>query len=377
MPLAHDAGASQISHSLNGPGTLHNTQTQSVPVYSQLVFGARVLDIRPMLYKDDWFTYHGSLSLGTMWGAMGQSIRGIVNDINRFTKDYPGELIILDITHDSNWVKNYKPFDEHDWYRFYEVLGLIEDLWVEKENLQHDLSMEPLSVFITPGSKSAVLIRHPCDAPSPRSGKDDLVKRARNLSERKACPQRNLYNPELALDITSTSVPSSLISNEPLPSNSSTFTSPSTITIPQSLHPRSTFSTTAFIPFTRLPQTGSFSSTSSLTSLAADQLAKLRKYKTTPDALIHMSSWILTQPFFYQADIAIWGTSILGWAVDAHRALFGAPHENGLWGAVTGVGDAGVEIGNAEGRKPNFIEVDFVRNKDVAALAMAINCWGE
>ncbi|KAM3074706.1 Glucan endo-1,3-alpha-glucosidase agn1 [Clarireedia jacksonii] len=383
MPLAHDAGASEVSHSLRGPGTLHNTQTQSVPVYSQLIFGARVFDIRPMLYRGEWYTYHGSLALGTMWGATGQSIPSIVNDINRFTKEHPGELIILDITHDANSANTYRPFDDDDWYSFYQVLGLIEDLWVEKDGLQYDLSMEPLTVFITPGSKSAVLIRLPCGAPPPLLRTDDAVKRAPNRSKRQACPPRDLYNPELALDITPTSIPSA-ISIEDFPSTSSTSQFHHTNITPfPSLSPRSHFSPTAFLSSNRLPKTGSFSSTSSRSSLSKDQLAKLRAHKPSPDALLHQSSWILTQPFFFQADIARWKTSILGYAVGAHRALFGPSGkaledgERGLWGTVTGVDLGEVEGGKGRGPgiKPNFIEVDFVRNSDVAALALAINCW--
>ncbi|PQE17217.1 hypothetical protein CJF31_00005613 [Rutstroemia sp. NJR-2017a BVV2] len=366
MPLAHNAGASEVSHSLAGPGTLHNTQAQSVPVYSQLVFGARVLDIRPIFYKGGWFTYHGSLLWGKMWGATGQCISSIVNDINRFTKEYPGELIILDITHDANSEKKYMPFDDDDWHRFYETLGFIEDLWVEKEELQYDLSREPLSVFITPGSKSAVLIRLPCEAPSPLPGKDNGVKRALSRGKRQACPKRDLYNPQLALDLTPTSLPSSPNPIESPPSNPST-TEP---TAPPPLHPRSPFSPHTFIPSPRLPSLGYYSLTSSPTTLSTDQLSKLRLYKPIPEAPIMQSSWTLTQPVFHTPDIARWGTSILGYAVAAQRALFAD-----LWGAVTGLGNGRAEVGNGVGRKPNWVEVDGVRNKDVAALAVAVNWW--
>ncbi|PQE32108.1 plc-like phosphodiesterase protein [Rutstroemia sp. NJR-2017a WRK4] len=375
LPLSHNAGASEVSHSLAGPGILHNTQTQSVPVYSQLVFGARVLDIRPIFYKGDWLTYHGSLLWGRMWGATGQRISSIVNDINRFTKDYPGELIILDITHDANSEKKYMPFDDENWHSFYEMLGLIEDLWVEKEGTQYDLSKEPLSAFITPGSKSAVLIRLPCEAPAPFPGKSNGVKRALGRGKRDACPKRDLYNPQLALDLTPTSVPSSIES----PSSNSSASTPK----PSTIHPRSPFSPQTFIPSPRLPCLGSYSLTSSPSTLSADQISKLRIYKPTADSPILQTSWTLTQPVFRTPDFASKGTSILGYAVAAQRALFGE-----LWGVVTGLdlglqgdrdgGKEGVEeieVGNAVVRKPNWVEVDGLRNKDVAALAVAVNWW--
>jgi hypothetical protein len=168
MPDSHDAGMSEITRGYGG--IAHNTQTQSGNVHEQLKNGARWFDIRPVHRQGDWYTGHFSTVpvLGTV-GGMGRMIPDIIADINKFTSQNPGELIILDLSHEmdcaSSWIDHLSP---EQWQKLYRTLEGIHDLWaIDPNNLPQDYSCVPVSTFIQPGSKSAVLIRIPDYAPLP------------------------------------------------------------------------------------------------------------------------------------------------------------------------------------------------------------------
>ncbi|TGO49480.1 hypothetical protein BOTNAR_0430g00050 [Botryotinia narcissicola] len=180
MPMAHNTGANIISDSLKGPGTLHNTQTQSNPVFMQLILGARWLDIRPVLFEGKWMTYHGAYSAGKMWGATGQSMESVIGDVNRFTKAHPGELIVLDISHDASNAWKWRKFNAIDWMNFYDLLSGIRNSWQEPRGMEWDLSLLPFDTFVTKGGNSTVLVRIPCDAPVPASALSGRRKRDAN-----------------------------------------------------------------------------------------------------------------------------------------------------------------------------------------------------
>ncbi|KAF8855094.1 PLC-like phosphodiesterase [Acephala macrosclerotiorum] len=172
MPMAHNAGMNAITKGYGG--CKHNTACQTVPIYSQLAYGARWFDLRPTVVKGTWYTNHMSNAGILGWvGARGTSFDDIVNDINLFTAEAPGELIILQITHEldgdagAEWVPG---LPEERWQNLYKLLEEIRDLWIPSDtNLPDDLETLPISKFIQPGSKSAVIVRLPDHAPLPSS----------------------------------------------------------------------------------------------------------------------------------------------------------------------------------------------------------------
>ncbi|TVY75692.1 PI-PLC X-box domain-containing protein [Lachnellula suecica] len=178
MPESHDAGMSELTHAYLG--VPYNTQTQSVHIYKQLVFGARWFDLRPAHRKGHWYAGHFSHTVGKWFGgATGRNIENVVRDINRFTSESPGELIFLDLSHDMDIDRWWAPLRPIMWQKLYRQLAKINDLWVEHpDDLPEDLSSVPLSTFVTPGSKSAVIVILPPGAPLPQESLMRLKERS-------------------------------------------------------------------------------------------------------------------------------------------------------------------------------------------------------
>jgi len=120
----------------------------------------------------------------------------MINDINRFNKEFPGELIILDITHQMNRDAQWKTFSNQEWQLFYEILSRIEDLFqpVDASKLASDYSTINLGDFIQAGGRSNVLVRLPGTAPEPIVGRDkDAISAVRSqlimmADEPRVCP---------------------------------------------------------------------------------------------------------------------------------------------------------------------------------------------
>lgn len=262
MPDSHDAGMSEIT--LQDGGVPHNCQNQKEHIYKQLVSGARWFDIRPAIRKGTWFTSHYSEVAGSMMGAMGRSLNDIIDDINKFTSSTPGEFIVLDLSHELTCTPKCKSgLEDEKWQELYILLRIgIHDIWSSPQALPNDLTTVPLSTFISPGSKSAVLIRIPYHAP-PFGGQ---------VGKRQS---------------TSSSIFSSGI-----------------------------------IPSLSLPFHGSFSSTTSPHELASTQLAQLTSLRTSPQDEMLRSTWTLTQDWRHVTDAGNVETSILADALGAHQALY-------------------------------------------------------
>jgi hypothetical protein len=259
MPASHDSGMSEVT--TTWWGTAHSTNTQSVNIYQQLMNGARWFDIRPVHTKNGWYTGHFSEApILQVVGAMGRGIRDIVADINKFNAENPGELIILDMTHEMDWTehgKNIWKITSEQWQYLYEVLGDISNLWTVS-NIPQDYTSVPISTFIQPGSKSAVLIRVPGYAPSPVQ----IVSQKRKL-------------------------PSSAFVHEGL-----------------------------------IPYDGSYSNTDQPETIVRDQLNKLQILRNTPETNMQRSTWTITVGIKASLDIANWFNSIIGRAIPAHRMLY-------------------------------------------------------
>jgi hypothetical protein len=323
MPASHDSGMSEVT-GLYG-GVKHNTLTQTFNVFDQLRLGARYLDMRPVSFRRNFWTGHFQKGTIGAVGCSGRSLNKIVADINRFTDLYPGELIIIDISHDMNSNNMYKPFTINKWQNLYKVLNQINDLWIPtSDDIPVDLSTLPLSSFITPGSRSSVLIRLPNRAPPPDS----------NFSKRE-------YE-EYEVDATIDS-----LDQESLPFHTEfdLLDAPSTPVI-----------SPAFINENRLPQTGWWANARTASALTNDQLAKLSMLRNSSTDEMHRSIWTITQMGHYLVDVGVRRHSIIGFAKQAHRALYAQ-----LWPNMTSM------------KWPNLIEVDDIRDLSVASLCMTIN----
>jgi len=169
VPASHDSGIDILTKRKGG--VPYNTVTQSRPIYDQLKAGARVFDIRPVLRKGKFVTAHLHITCHTRGknpcgkrttiGGYGRTMQDIIDDINRFNAEYPGELIILNIGHDMTSSNNYQGFRPDEWQQFYDQMSQIRDLFQPSQDLpeHYDPSDLPISSFIQPSSRSTVLIR--------------------------------------------------------------------------------------------------------------------------------------------------------------------------------------------------------------------------
>jgi hypothetical protein len=97
VPGAHDAGMGVWSNSWGGVPA--NTQTQGLSFYDQIFAGARYFDLRVVEYRDhdrEYLAAHVNDELsGFVLGGGGESVKDIIDGINRFNKETPAEVIIL------------------------------------------------------------------------------------------------------------------------------------------------------------------------------------------------------------------------------------------------------------------------------------------
>lgn len=84
IPGAHDAGTYQMENRIDN----NSSQCQSIPVYEQLVAGARYLDLRAWADKDGkYWMYHG-----TVWTHV--KLEDVLSDIKKFLDKYTSEIVI-------------------------------------------------------------------------------------------------------------------------------------------------------------------------------------------------------------------------------------------------------------------------------------------
>ncbi|TAQ91414.1 hypothetical protein B7494_g258 [Chlorociboria aeruginascens] len=356
MLASHDSGMSQVYRSYGG--VPHNTLTQTGDVLKQLELGARYLDIRPVHSNGYFYTGHFSRVMGSEMGCMGQTVRTIVRHVNEFTSRHPGELIILEISHDMDKNKHFKPMTPVIWQKLYRVLGGINDLWVPTSgDLPDDLTKVPLSRFITPGSKSAVIIRIPNGAPRPTTE----IKKREIDSDSVPAADSDPSEDDMAV---------STVLDSPVPSDAPPGSAPSDIDNPTDQSsstladgpgaidnlPFKPEESAAFVHESRLPQTGSYSDTSKPNSLASDQIAKLKANRPSTSSLPLRSTWTITQTVGDVLNVADHYVSIIYQARYAHRKLFAT-----LWPAMS------------KDTYPNLIEVDAIQDSQITALVMGIN----
>lgn len=362
-PGSHDSGASEITRSYLA--IKHNVLTQSGNVYQQLMSGARSFDIRPVVRNNKWYTAHISvMSKSIAFGAFGRTIKDIVSDINQFNTAYPGELIVLDITHtyDRN---GWKGLDTKQWQDLYAELLAIKDIGIAPSSISRDITRVPISTFIQPGSRSSVIIRLPNKAPLPNSKLIKLISRNLDIDELPVSGFTGTTNNEDDTNDSHLEKPHSTATTEIFPVDSTDVPHPfSVYAAPMVVPPSSTesklnlppSSMLAFFREDRFPRTGRWSDTESPSNLANDQLEKISEYRTSRASAIHRSTWTITQSAATALDVLTPKHSILYLSASAHRVLF-----RDLWGALS------------KSSYPNVIEVDDIWGSQFTALCMAIN----
>ncbi|KAJ3491953.1 hypothetical protein NLG97_g5497 [Lecanicillium saksenae] len=158
LPRSHHTGMYTLRKTY-GFGSRSNTLTQDFNVYDQLkVGGVRVVDCRPLIGKDGKiYEGHGTKLLGMYHGSSGVSHESMIQQINQFNDDYPGELIIIDV--DGNEMRSEKGFNQISGG---DVAKLVDSFKTLKHRANitagQDISMLPLNELLSQG-KSQVVIR--------------------------------------------------------------------------------------------------------------------------------------------------------------------------------------------------------------------------
>ncbi|KAL2820904.1 PLC-like phosphodiesterase [Aspergillus cavernicola] len=104
MPGTHDSGMSTISGEIVSIGSVANTQTQALNIYDQLRVGARWFDLRIISVHQSnlndyafWVAHVNDENADVPVGNTGESLADIINEVNRFTAENPGEIIFFNV----------------------------------------------------------------------------------------------------------------------------------------------------------------------------------------------------------------------------------------------------------------------------------------
>lgn len=105
IPGTHDSGLSVISNQIIGGGISENTQTQGINIYNQLYAGSRYFDLRvgsvhsiTNTSKYSFWSMHvNDETAEVALGNTGESLDSIISEINQFTSESPGEVIIFHV----------------------------------------------------------------------------------------------------------------------------------------------------------------------------------------------------------------------------------------------------------------------------------------
>lgn len=158
LPASHDSGMSEINWR-SVFSTSSNTQTQLLNIYDQLQCGVRFFDIRPVISHGQFYTGHYANVVGvTYQGALGQSIRLIIDQINSFCA-VNSELIILSLSHPLNLDLGLfdRPLSQDEFDRLcYELLNINHRFIAPADTV--DLLDKPLNWFIGRGRPAVCIV---------------------------------------------------------------------------------------------------------------------------------------------------------------------------------------------------------------------------
>ncbi|KAG6102036.1 hypothetical protein E4U30_000429 [Claviceps sp. LM220 group G6] len=169
LPRSHNSGMWLPSHRI-GFGQPENCLTQSRSIYDQVrTGGVRVIDFHPLLLKN--LRYHSATGfwLGPRYhGLRGPELRLMIDQLNRFMWEYPGELFIWDLSFaDARSARRHYKMLNHggDLKRLHEELKRIRHRLDLRYLNKQDITLRPLKEFISPELKktgrSTVIIRVP------------------------------------------------------------------------------------------------------------------------------------------------------------------------------------------------------------------------
>lgn len=125
----HDSGMFMISGGTAGANKC-NTVTQTQAIATQLLSGARYLDIRPVIASGNFKCGHYSDTDSILgWqGANGAAISEVIEQINFFTSQY-NEILIIEISHCRNTDDDYRVYNKKEWDNLFDELGKINFLF--------------------------------------------------------------------------------------------------------------------------------------------------------------------------------------------------------------------------------------------------------
>lgn len=130
---SHDAGMYELNGKTAG-ATIHNTLTQTLSIYYQLMRGARYFDIRPVIGNGGQLLagHYSAMTRIAKWegrlGGNGAALDTIISDLNRFTRDHVRELVIIDLSHAYNTDSGYRDLNAAEWARVFTALQKTDHL---------------------------------------------------------------------------------------------------------------------------------------------------------------------------------------------------------------------------------------------------------
>ncbi|KAH8714014.1 putative glucan endo-1,3-beta-glucosidase [Beauveria bassiana] len=163
VPGSHDAAMNNITMAgWWGFGSADNTETQSLDLYNQLKVGSRFFDMRiSSVNNGKFYGAHVSDELGkTPAGATGPSLDDLIIGMNRFSNDYPGEVVIWYIKYMTDLsIKGVTYWSEDKIKEFYDKLETIHNRCPGDLAGNTPLNELPISTFMNANDgKGCVLL---------------------------------------------------------------------------------------------------------------------------------------------------------------------------------------------------------------------------
>lgn len=163
MPGSHDAGMSVIEGK-TAFVTNEDVLTQTGNIGSQLSFGSRYFDLRPVIASGVFKTGHYSEIEIVGWqGADGQAFSEIISELNAFTASN-AELIVLNLSHDLNTDSGYGTLTQSDWNNLFTQMLGINHLFIAPNPTSVDLTTMTVNQFIGGGNAAVLVIAQPSDS---------------------------------------------------------------------------------------------------------------------------------------------------------------------------------------------------------------------
>ncbi|KAM3538771.1 hypothetical protein ARSEF1564_008314 [Beauveria bassiana] len=171
VPGSHDAAMNNITMAgWWGFGSADNTETQSLDLYKQLKVGSRYFDMRiSSVNNGKFYGAHVSDGLGkTPAGATGPSLDDLIIGMNRFSNDYPGEVVVWYIKYMTDLsIKGGTYWSEDKIKEFYDKLETIHNRCPGDLAGNTALNELPISTFMNAndGKRCVLLLIDGCFDP--------------------------------------------------------------------------------------------------------------------------------------------------------------------------------------------------------------------